>query len=254
MGRFWIGTSGWHYGHWKGRFYPEGLPRREWLSFYAQQFPTVELNASFYRQPRASTWDLWRETAPAGFRFAVKVNRFITHIKRLGDCAESLDRFLAGARRLGDRLGPVLYQMPPAFHRTAENVARMKAFLPLLPKELMHAFEFRHKSWFVDETMDELRQHGVAFCSYDMVGLECPLTATAPYAYMRFHGSEARYASNYTDEMLEGWAARLRALSGEVEDVSVYFNNDAWGFAAANAAKLAELLGAARPLAAPRVD
>ena len=247
MSRFWIGTSGWHYGHWKRCFYPQELPARKWLSFYAQRFPTVELNASFYRQPRASTWDLWRETAPEGFRFAVKANRYITHIKRLDDCADPLERFLAGARRLGDRLGPVLYQMPPSFHRTDENVARLKEFLPLLPKELMHAFEFRHQSWFGEETMEELRRQGVGFCSFDMVGFECPLTATAPYAYVRFHGSEARYASNYTDEMLEGWAARLRDLAAELEDVFVYFNNDAWGFAAANAARLCELLAAAGP-------
>ncbi|MBI2913582.1 MAG: DUF72 domain-containing protein [Chloroflexi bacterium] len=248
MGRFWIGTSGWHYGHWKGRFYPNDLPAREWLRFYVRRFPTVELNASFYRQPRASTWDLWRETAPAGFRFAVKANRFITHVKRLDGCAEPLARFLDGARRLGDRLGPVLYQMPPSFHRSDENVARLRAFLPLLPGELMHAFEFRHKSWFAAETLAELRHYGVAFCSYDMVGLECPLTVTAPYAYVRFHGSEARYASNYTDEMLAGWAARLRVLAAGAEEVFVYFNNDAWGFAVANALKLAELLGVARGL------
>ncbi len=244
MGRFWIGTSGWHYSHWKGGFYPEGLPAREWLSFYAQRFATVELNASFYRQPRTGTWELWRETAPEGFRFAVKASRFITHIKRLAGCADPLERFLAGARRLGDRLGPVLYQMPPSFHRTDENVARMRAFLPLLPQELMHAFEFRHKSWFVEETMDELRQRGVAFCSYDMVGFECPLTATARYAYVRLHGSEARYASNYTDEMLAGWATRLSALAADVDDIFVYFNNDAWGFAVANATRLGELVTA----------
>ncbi|HEU4760201.1 MAG TPA: DUF72 domain-containing protein [Dehalococcoidia bacterium] len=245
MARFWIGTSGWHYGHWRGAFYPQGLPPRQWLAFYAARFPTVELNASFYRQPRATTWDLWRNTAPQGFLFAVKANRFITHIKRLADCEGPLQRFLDGARRLGDRLGPVLYQMPPSFHRSEENVERLEAFLPLLPPDLLHAFEFRHKSWFGDDTAEQLRRHGIAFCSFDMVGFECPLAATAPYAYLRFHGSEARYASNYTDGMLEGWAARLNHLGREVDQVFVYFNNDAWAFAVANAARLAELLGVA---------
>jgi len=245
MARFWIGTSGWHYYHWKGRFYPENLPPSQWLAFYATHFPTVELNASFYRQPRASTWELWRRTAPPGFRFAVKANRFITHIKRLEDCADPLNRFLRDARRLEDRLGPILYQMPPSFHRTQENVERLEAFLPLLPRDLMHAFEFRHRSWFEEDTMEQLRRHGVAFCSFDMVGFRCPLLATAPYAYMRFHGSEARYASNYTDEMLEAWAARLNDLGRDTAEAFIYFNNDAWGYAVANASKLADLLGVA---------
>src|SRR3990172_5908771 len=153
MARFWIGASGWHYYHWKGRFYPEGLPPREWLGFYSGRFSTVELNTSFYPHPLA--------------------------------------RFLEGVRRLGDHLGPVLFQMPPFFHRTDENVQRLESFLSLLPKDVMHAFEFRHKSWFGEETREQLRRHGVAFCSFDMVGFECPLAATVPYAYMRFHGSEA---------------------------------------------------------------
>jgi uncharacterized protein YecE (DUF72 family) len=247
MARFWIGTSGWHYSHWRGSFYPERLPPREWLSHYCERFPTVELNASFYRQPKTSTWGLWRERAPQGFRFAVKASRFLTHIRRLDDPQEPLERVVAGARLLDDRLGPLLYQLPPGFHRKPENVARLEAFLPLLPGDLLHAIEFRHKSWFVDETASLLRRHGVAFCSFDMVGLECPLMATAPFAYVRFHGSEALYASNYTDEMLEGWAARLRALARETDEVYVYFNNDAGGYAVANALSLSRLLDAVPP-------
>ncbi|TEU01732.1 MAG: DUF72 domain-containing protein [Dehalococcoidia bacterium] len=247
MARFWIGTSGWHYSHWRGNFYPEELSPREWLSHYAQRFPTVELNASFYRQPKTSAWELWRRTAPQGFRFAVKASRFLTHIRRLNDPQEPLERVLSGARLLGDRLGPLLYQLPPGFHRTPENVARLEAFLPLLPGDLLHAIEFRHRSWFVDETADLLRRYGVAFCSFDMVGLKCPLLATAPFAYVRFHGSEALYASNYTDEMLEGWAARLRDLAREVDELYIYFNNDAWGYAIANARTLSGLLDAERP-------
>ncbi len=247
MARFWIGTSGWHYRHWKGAFYPDDLPSGQWLPFYAARFTTVELNASFYRQPRASTWELWRNMSPEGFLMALKASRFITHIKRLADCDDRLARFLGGARRLGDRLGPVLYQMPPTFHRTDENVGRLEAFLSLLPRDLRHAFEFRHKSWFGDVTMDQLRRQGVAFCSFDMVGFRCPLVATASYAYVRFHGSEALYASNYTDETLDGWAGRLRKLAQSVDDVFVYFNNDAQGFAVANASRLGELLGVAAP-------
>ena len=244
MARFWIGTSGWHYPHWRGAFYPQRLATREWLSYYARRFATVELNASFYRQPRTSTWELWRATAPDGFRFAVKASRFLTHIRRLAEPKEPLDRFLAGARLLGDRLGPVLYQLPPGFHRTPENVGRLEAFLPLLPGDVLHAVEFRHASWFVDETADLLRRHGVAFCSFDMVGLECPLLATAAFAYVRFHGSDAPYAGNYTEEMLEAWAARLRALARDVDEVYAYFNNDALGCAIANARTLSKMLTA----------
>jgi len=244
MARFYVGTSGWHYPHWRGVFYPEDLPSREWLSHYAQRFPTVELNASFYRQPKESTWGLWRRTVPEGFRFAVKASRFLTHIRRLAGPEEPLERVLSGARLLGDRLGPLLYQLPPGFHRTPENVSRLEAFLALLPEDLLHAVEFRHRSWFGDETVALLRRHGVAFCSFDMVGLECPLLATARFAYFRFHGSEALYASNYTDEMLHDWAARLDGLGREVDEAYVYFNNDAWGYAVANAHTLAGLLGA----------
>ncbi|KPJ48783.1 MAG: hypothetical protein AMJ38_04550, partial [Dehalococcoidia bacterium DG_22] len=119
--RFWIGTSGWHYAHWQGPFYPDGVPTSGWLAHYIRYFPTVEINNSFYRQPKTSAWQLWRRSVPDGFRFAVKVNRFITHIKRLKEPEEPVRRFLDGARLLEDRLGPLLYQLPPNFHRTAEN-------------------------------------------------------------------------------------------------------------------------------------
>lgn len=243
MTRFWIGTSGWHYDHWRSTFYPEDLPAKRRFAYYAERFPTVELNATFYRQPKDSTWDSWRDTAPEGFRFAVKASRFITHIKRLADPEDSLDRFLGGARRLGDRLGPALYQLPGAFQRTEENVRRLETFLSLLPGDVQHAVEFRHDSWFVEETEALLRRHDVAFCAFDMVDMECPLWVTARFAYMRFHGSEAMYESNYTDEMLDSWADRLRAACEGAEEAYVYFNNDALGYAVANARGLGERLG-----------
>ncbi len=247
MGRFWIGTSGWHYFHWSGRFYPEELDPRRWLAFYAGRFPTVELNASFYREPKESTWDTWRRTVPEGFRFAVKAHRFITHVKRLHDCQDALERQLRLAARLRDRLGPILFQLPPSFQRTEENAQRLGAFLDLLPKGLPCAFEFRHTSWFSEETMAQLRSRGAAFCSYDMANIQCPLVATASFAYMRFHGSVLVYHGNYTDEMLADWAQRLLSLSAEVDDVYIYFNNDAEGYAVANALRLAEILGVAMP-------
>lgn len=247
MARFWIGTSGWHYEHWRGPFYPEELPKSRWLAYYMERFPTVELNNSFYHQPKEKTWDDWREAAPEGFRFAVKANRFITHIKRLKGCEEPLSRFLKGAERLHEHLGPILYQMPPNFLRTGENTARLEEFLTMLPPNRQHVIEFRHGSWFGKETMDLLRRHGIAFCSFDMVGMDCPLTATTSFAYMRFHGSEALYASNYTDQMLAKWARQLRGLAEGLEEIWIYFNNDAYGFAVANARRLAEMLGAPLP-------
>lgn len=242
MAEFWIGTSGWHYEHWRGRFYPEEIPKSGWLGHYMRHFRTVELNASFYRQPKEKTWDGWREAAPEGFRYAVKANRFITHIQRLKDCAAAVERFMEGALRLGERLGPVLYQLPPGFHRTDENAERLDAFLSVLPAAVKNAIEFRHKSWFGPETAAQLKRRGAAFCSFDMPRMECPLVVTAPFAYMRFHGSAERYASNYTDEMLTGWATRLRRLGEEVDEVYIYFNNDAQAFAVRNALKLAEIL------------
>jgi len=235
---FYIGTSGWHYPHWLGNFYPEDLPPSRWLQHYARHFPTVELNNSFYRQPKPGAWDLWRRTAPEGFLFAVKANRFLTHIKRLRDVEDSLQRFLEGALRLGPHLGPVLYQLPPSFHRTAENEERLARFLALLPRHLRHAVEFRHRSWLVDETCRLLARHGVALCCFDAPRLRTPLVATAPFAYLRFHGSEALYASNYSDEELREWAVRLSRLGEGLEAVYVYFNNDAYAFAVHNARTL----------------
>ena len=242
MTTFWIGTSGWHYKHWREVFYPKGLPQREHFSFYVERFPTVELNNSFYRQPKDTTWDLWREAAPEGFKFAVKANRFITHIKRLAEPQAPLERFLGGARRLGPALGPVLFQTPASFHRTEINAQRLEEFLGFLPAGLQCAFEFRHSSWLIDETLDQLRRAEAGFCIFDMPSLKCPIAVTAGFAYVRLHGTSEIYASNYTEEMLQDWSRRLLQLGPGLSDVWVYFNNDIHGHAVANAARLRQLL------------
>jgi uncharacterized protein YecE (DUF72 family) len=242
MVRYWIGTSGWQYRHWRGDFYPQRLPQRLWLAHYMDHFPTVELNNSFYRQPQDDTWDRWRQAASTDFRFAVKANRFLTHIKRLNDISESLERFLKGARRLQDRLGPVLFQTPPNFHRTPENQRRLAALLDLLPANGRFAVEFRHASWFGQETLGLLRAHDAAFCCYDMKDLNPPLTATAGFLYLRFHGPGDAYASNYTDTALKHWARRLRGLDRHLDEVWAYFNNDLGGHAVRNALTLTQLL------------
>lgn len=249
MTRYWVGTSGWNYNHWKRRFYPQDLPSSRWLSFYTAHFPTVELNYSFYREPSEGSWDTWRETAPEGFRFAVKAHRYLTHRRRLAEPEASLERVVKNARRLGPRLGPLLYQMPPNFHRTPENVQRLEYFLSLLPPDLQHSFEFRHESWFVEETLEQLRRQRAGFCAFHREGFECPLAATASFAYLRFHGSEPRYGGNYTDQALREWAGDIRALAAEVDDFYIYFNNDPNAYAVHNALTLARMLEAPVPAA-----
>ena len=198
-------------------------------------------------QPGDKSWDGWRETAPPGFRFAVKAHQYITHWKRLKDCEASLERVIESARRLGPHLGPLLFQMPPQFKRTEANAGRLESFLGLLPDRPKTAFEFRDKSWFVDETFDLLRCYNVAFCVFDSPKLKSPLMTTAPFAYVRFHGSGAAHGGNYSDEALRRRAERLRDLAMGLSDVYVYFNNDAFGHAVNNALTLRRLLNKETP-------
>jgi uncharacterized protein YecE (DUF72 family) len=243
MARFWIGTSGWQYRDWKERFYPKDVPQKQWLAYYCERFRTVEINNSFYMQPSEKSWEHWRETAPDGFRFAVKAHRYLTHRKRLKNSADSLERVIKSARLLKSRLGPVLFQLPPYFKRNEENAERLESFLDMLPRDLLCSLEFRDGSWFGEETLAQLRRHRSAFCSYDMTGVDVPLVPTAGFAYVRFHGPGARYRGNYSDRMLESWARRLRRLVSEVDDVYAYFNNDALGHAVNNAMTLRRMLG-----------
>lgn len=237
--RFRIGTSGWVYPHWRGVFYPETLPQSQWFAFYATVFSTVEINNTFYRLPGENAWRHWREAAPEGFLYAVKGSRFITHIRRLRPGPEPVDLFTSRARLLGERLGPILWQLPPGHHR---DVERLRSFLQLLPRDLPHVFEFRHASWFCDEVYTALREFGAGFCAYHMVDHATPLVATADFAYMRFHGSGDLYGGRYGDDELRVWAERLSALP--VSEVFVYFNNDAYGHAVANARTLMGLTSA----------
>ena len=237
--RILIGTSGFAYDHWRERFYPKGLSRAKWLHFYTGHFPTVELNVSFYRLPSESAFVTWHRSSPPGFLFAVKVSRFITHIKRLRSAEEPLESFLGRARLLDEKLGPLLYQLPPNMHRNDEV---LDAFLRLLPGGLSHVFEFRHQSWLDEGVFHILRRHNVGLCSFDMPGLPCPLIATADFAYIRFHGSTGLYRSCYSDDELEAWAERVARLAEAVSAVYIYFNNDAEAFAIRNAETLTRLL------------
>ena len=237
--RYHIGTSGWHYEHWRGRFYPEQLPKAKWLGFYADHFTTVEVNNSFYRLPSENAFANWYGNSPASFIFAVKVSRFITHIKRLKNTEEAVEKFISRAKLLKDKLGPMLYQLPPNMHRSDEV---LKAFLSTLPQGFKHVFEFRHQSWFEDRVLETLHKYNVGFCVFDMPYLDCPLVATADFAYVRFHGSTELYSSCYSDEELAHWAKKLKDLATNLKEVYIYFNNDAGAFAIKNAVTLGNYL------------
>ena len=237
-----IGTSGWHYDHWRGPFYPDDLAAEHYLGFYAERFDTVEVNHSFYQLPEASSVAAWREAAPAGFRFAVKVSRYLTHMKKLKDPEAPLTSFLERVTPLGERLGPLLFQLPPNWH---VDLDRLAAFLEMLPAGVRAAFEFRDPTWFDDAVYELLDRHGAAFCIYDLAGTESPHVVTGDLAYVRLHGSGAAYEGGYTKRMLSGWAGACSAWLRAGRDVFVYFDNDARAHAPADAGALKEMLESA---------
>lgn len=237
MPRVIVGTSGWNYDHWRGVFYPEGLPRSRWLEHYAGTFATVELNASFYRSMRPQTFEKWRKTTPEGFIWAIKANRFITHIRRLADVEDSLMRFMASTEPLKEKRGPVLFQLPPSL---AFDKVLAEEFMSLKKEGDLWVIEARNKSWATDKALACLRERGVAWCISDTAG-RYPLlvTVTAGFAYIRLHGSRRLYASCYTQEELEKWAETIVSLG---VDTYVYFDNDFMGHAPVNARQLMEIL------------
>ena len=240
--KYYIGCSGWHYDHWRALYYPEGLPKSKWLQFYVKEFSTVELNNSFYHLPSEKAFVTWRESTPDNFLFAVKVSRFITHIKRLRNLDSAVENFLSRACLLQDKLGPLLYQLPPNMKRNDEV---LENFLSLLPQKYQHAFEFRHDSWIDDSVFHILQQYHVGLCVFDMPGFTCPLVATTDFAYIRFHGSHSLYSSCYSDEELSQWAQKIIQLDEKAKAVYIYFNNDAEAFAIRNALTLAKFISIA---------
>jgi uncharacterized protein YecE (DUF72 family) len=233
-----IGTSGWNYKHWRGIFYPRDLPPGRWLDYYAQHFDTVEINYSFYRLPLRENFAAWAEQAPPGFLFAVKGNRFITHLKRLREPAEPITRFCERADALGPAFGPVLWQLPPQFHC---DVERLAAFLRALPRDRQHAFEFRHDPWFTDAGYAALGAHDAALCLADRGGGTSPLRLTATWTYVRFHGGLGDGWA-YTEAQLRDWAERIAAYRTRGLPVYAYFNNDPHGHAITDGKRLRALL------------
>ncbi|MBV9329262.1 MAG: DUF72 domain-containing protein [Chloroflexi bacterium] len=245
MAHVWIGTSGWSYKHWEnGKFYPQGTRASEFLPFFATHFATVEINYSYYQLPPRKTFELWRRKAPAGFVFAVKASRYLTHMKKLKDPAEPLERLLHNAGGLGKTLGPVLFQFPRQWKL---NLQRLQEFCAALGAHPSHryAFEFRHQSWLTAEVYAVLHDNNAALCLPIGWGIPLDVQVTADWTYIRFHGGERSHF--FEDDELAPWAARIRGWREAGIDSYSYFNNDTlWrGRPAAidNARRLREMVG-----------
>lgn len=230
-----IGTSGWQYKHWYEVFYPEDIKSDALLNFYAQHFETVELNASFYHLPKLSVFAGWYKKTPKDFLFSVKASRYITHIKKLRDIDEGWSRFIASAKGLKEKLGPILFQLPP-FLKANKEV--LEAALKVLPKKYRYAFEFRQESWFTKEIYDILKKHNIALVIADSPAFPLRKEITADFIYLRFHGAKSLYGSKYTEEELKLWAKDIKVWLKQGKDVYAYFNNDAEGYAIENAREL----------------
>lgn len=237
--RAWIGTSGFEYEHWRGDFYRIDVPRSRWLEAYAENFDTVELNATFYRLPTAETFDRWAGRVPTDFRFAVKASRYLTHIKRLRDPAEPIERLWSRAARLGRRFGPVLYQLPP---RWSPDPQRLAVFLSAVPRDHPQAVEIRDRRWYRPDVLALLDEAGVALCLHDMAGSASDPRPLGPFAYLRFHGSGERYGGRYPSQRLRAWADRIAEWADSGLTVWAYFNNDIGGHAIRDAARLREMV------------
>lgn len=235
-----IGTSGWIYNHWRGLFYPADLPSSKWFSHYARYFDTVEINNTFYRLPPAATFDAWQRQAPPSFLYAVKANRFLTHMKKLQGPMEPIERLLSHVRRLGALLGPILYQLPPHWRK---DLRRLAEFFAVLPDDLTHVLEFRERTWLAADTRDLLQARGVSICIHDILPRH-PRWVTGRSVYLRFHG--VRYYGNYRRDRLRRWAEWISAQANDGRAVYAYFNNDIGGHAVRNALTLKELVAAIR--------
>jgi uncharacterized protein YecE (DUF72 family) len=231
-----IGTSGWHYKDWRGRFYPSGLATTKWLEHFATHFQTVEVNNAFYRLPESETFQRWRDTVPHDFVVAVKASRYLTHILRLKEPREPIHRLMSRARHLRSNLGPILLQLPPNFQT---DLAALDKALGCFPTGTRVAFEPRHPSWFTPTLAALLSDHDAALCLSDTNGPNGPLWRTASWGYLRMHEGRSQPHPCYGRTALRSWASRLADLWEDEEDVFVYFNNDHGGCAVRDAHRFA---------------
>ncbi|HFD92391.1 MAG TPA: DUF72 domain-containing protein [Gammaproteobacteria bacterium] len=235
-----IGTSGWHYPHWKQRFYPGDLPATGWLPYYARYLRCVEINNTFYHLPQENTIEKWRNLTPADFVFAVKAPQTITHRRKLKQCTPLVEEFLERLSPLEDKLEIILFQLPPRWHC---NTARLGTFLRNLPPGRRYAFEFRDPTWHDEAVYALLREANAAFCLYELGDLTTPLIMTADFVYVRLHGPAGPYAGSYTPTALRRWAQHLRRWQGEGKDCWLFFDNDQNAYAVKNALALQGELG-----------
>jgi uncharacterized protein YecE (DUF72 family) len=240
-----IGTSGWHYTDWRGRFYPRGLAQREWLTYYSDRFQSVEVNNVFYRLPETATFERWNAATPEDFQFSLKASRYLTHVIRLSKPTEPLRRLLDRSRGLHQKLGPILLQLPANFR---VDPARLTSTLGAFPPNSRVAFEPRHESWYTDEVTDILKQHRAALCLIDSPQRKSPLRRTADWGYVRLHEGRSNPAPCYGRTALTNWAGRLADLWDPSEDVYIYFNNDHGGCAVRDAHRFALAADKARLL------
>jgi uncharacterized protein YecE (DUF72 family) len=236
--KIFIGTSGWHYKHWRGPFYPDKLPASKMLEFYSQRFDTVELNNTFYRLPQPGGLNNWRESTPREFLFAMKGSRFLTHMKKLKDPMTGIERFFQRADLLHKKLGPIVFQLPPHWESDAE---RLDEFLKALPRGHRYAFELRNPTWHSTEIYAILRRHRAAFCIFEIAGFRSGFEITTDFTYVRLHGPEGAYQGSYSEAALREWAGRIRKWQDKLRAIYIYFDNDQAGYAPKNALELAKL-------------
>jgi uncharacterized protein YecE (DUF72 family) len=239
LSAIYIGTSGWHYKHWKGLFYPAGMQQQDYLAYYLNFYQTVEINNSFYRLPTPETFASWRQAVPEDFVFSVKASRFITHMKKLKDPQASLSNFIQNVTALEEKLGPILFQLPPRWHC---DVARLRQFLQALPPGLLYTFEFRDHTWYQEPVYELLRQYNAAFCIYDLEQHLSPVIVTTNFVYIRLHGPVGKYDGRYSDEVLNGWATAARRWATEDKTVYIYFDNDIGGHAVVDSQRLTAMV------------
>ncbi len=235
--RTWVGCSGWYYWHWKGVVYPADLEKDQWFNFYQAHFKTVELNAPFYHWPRLSTVESWANRAKSGFKYSVKVNQTITHVKRFKGTRKLIAEFYKIADVLGDKMGCFLFQLPPSFKFAK---ATLEAVLEQLDPGRPNVVEFRHSSWWNEEVFDAFKHRGTVFCSVSAPRLPEGVIKTADAVYVRFHGATRWYAYDYPAAELESWTHKI--ADAGAKEIWVYFNNDRDGCAFRNGTELARLL------------
>lgn len=239
-----IGTSGWNYNHWRKIFYPEGILQNKWLEFYSRYFETVEVNMTFYRFPSEKTVENWRNKVRGGFVFSVKGNRIITHIKKLKNVEFVLKKFLSVISIFGEKLGPVLFQLPPSFPFKKES---LKEFCEVLSSQEIikngkFSLELRDRRWINEEVFSILRTYNISLCFSDYPGVEIDSPSTANFVYMRRHGPSSLYSSCYSEEEIKRDAFFIKKYSKTSIDVFVYYNNDANAWAVQNALQLKEMV------------